>query len=134
MSTAAKDYHPTNMSGQYRLRRTAIASQTNARYKPSSVDFIHSFYAVLRRWQSETSIFSDPTVITSHPSYEAIVNMGSKVVPLIIGELNLESSLVVFTLEDITGEKPYSREEVGDIKAMANAWLLWAERDGVRIG
>lgn len=112
-------------------RSTATSSgSTAAKYKPSEVDFVKSFYAVLRRWQSETLFLSDPDKITEHPSYKALVANATLVMPLIVAELQTEPSSLVWVLEDAFRERPYADADVGDLQAMTNAWISWAHHNG----
>jgi hypothetical protein len=99
-------------------------------YRASPTDFVSSFYAVLRRWQSETAFASDPDVITSHPSYSALVNQAQNVIDLMIVELKKGPSLLVWVLEDAFHERPFSDSSVGDIQEMTEGWIAWAERNG----
>ena len=126
---------PTGTFGRgARLRRTTqSSSQSTGRYQPSEDDFIKSFYAVLRRWQSETAFISDPDEITSHPSFEALVTNAKIVAPLIFSELYRGPSYLVWVLDDAFGIRPYSDGEVGNIEAMTNAWIAWGERNGREI-
>lgn len=108
----------------------STSSKTTGKYSPTQLDFIHSFYAVLRRWQSETAFVSDPEAITSHPSFRALVENAKNVTPLIIEELRNHPSALVWVLDDAFGEMHYHKNDIGDIRAMANGWIAWAERNG----
>ena len=108
-------------------RNTAIAAP--AQYASSYIDFITMFYDLLRRWSSETAFESNLDTITAHSSYRGIVSLGARALPLIVGELRLQPSLLVYALEDITGERPYPPNIQGNIRAMADHWVLWSERE-----
>jgi hypothetical protein len=99
-------------------------------YRRSPADFVASFYAILRRWQSETAFVSDPNLITSHPSYRALVSGAPDVVELIIAELRRGPSLLVWVLEDALNERPFADSSVGNIAEMTEGWIAWAERNG----
>lgn len=111
-------------------KKQSTSSRALGRYKPTPLDFIHSFYAVLRRWKSETAFVSDPDKITSHPSFLALVDNAKIVAPLIIEELRERPSLLVWVLDDAFGETPYKKSDIGNIRAMSEAWIAWAERNG----
>ena len=116
--------------GNYQnAQRRSNYTESRGTYHPSSADFIASFYAVLNRWKSETAFLSDPEKITSHPSFKAISANIGEVFPLIIAELKLGPSLLVWSLEDYFNERPYPEEELGDISAMTEAWIAWADRN-----
>jgi hypothetical protein len=118
-------------SKSFIMNRKSTASVSPGKYYPSPTDFINSFYAVLRRWRIETSIYSDPDKITSHPSFSAMVQNAELVTPLIIEELRIRPSLLVWVLDDaFHSDKPYPKSDVGNIKEMTNAWIAWAEHHG----
>lgn len=102
---------------------------TRGSYKSSYADFVTAFHDHLQKWKSETVFESNLDNIVSHPDYQAITRLGARVVPLILNELRTEPSLLVFMLEDITGEKPYATNIQGDIRAMSDHWVLWMERE-----
>lgn len=85
---------------------------------------------MLRRWKSETAIYSDPNKITSHPSFLAMVKNAELITPLIIAELKIRPSLLVWVLDDAFADKPYPKSATGNIKEMTNAWIAWAEHHG----
>jgi len=123
---------PTSLGGggNYRVPSHYSASSSYGIYHASPEDFIASFYAVLRRWQSETTFLSDPNEITGRPSFAALVSHAELVTPLIIEELRSRPSLLVWVLDDAFDDHPYRKEDTGDIEAMTNAWIAWAERNG----
>jgi len=106
---------------EYRRSTSTVAS---AHYVSSYADFIAAFYRLLQQWRSETQFESNLDTITAHPSYRAIVVMGRRAMPLIVDELKTEPSLLVYALEDITGERPYAPNIQGNIRAMADHWVL----------
>lgn len=110
-----------------RGQNTAIAAP--GYYASSYIDFITVFYDLLRKWSSETTFESNLDTITSHPSYRGIVSLGARALPLIVDELRTQPSLLVYALEDITGERPYPANIQGNIRAMADHWVLWSERE-----
>ena len=116
--------------GLYARKAEQSSSSSSGIYKRSPADFIGSFYAVLRRWESETAFLSDPDAITNHPSYRALVAHAKLVLPLILNELRLSPSPLVWVLEESLGASPYLPQDVGDIPAMAEAWIAWGERSG----
>lgn len=121
---------PTSSSRATHLHfATQSTSISDTIYRKSAQDFIRDFYSALHQWRSETAFESDPDRITSHPEYKKIVGMGDAVQDLIIHELRVEPSLLVWALDDIVGVSPYSKDAVGNIVEMTEAWLAWAERD-----
>lgn len=122
----------TRYTGRY-VKSRQTTSRSPGVYTASATDFIASFYAVLRRWQSETAFESNPRRITQHPSYAALVSNAELVLPQIVGELRTKPSYLVWVLEAAIGEKPYTADMTGDIKKMTQAWLDWASRNESRL-
>jgi hypothetical protein len=92
------------------------------------MDFVASYYAVLRRWRSETTIISDPREVFAHPSFKALVENARVCLPLILSDLRLSPSNLVYVLEEAFGVSPYPKSSEGDLRAMTDAWLSWGER------
>lgn len=131
MMSMQSSFTTTKQPG-YRINRTrASSSRANGVYKPSPADFINSFYAVLRRWKSETAFESNPEKIVSHPSFEALVNNAETIAPLILYELKKQPSHLVWALEEAFHERPYAEADQGNIRAMSEAWVAWGETNGV---
>ena len=64
-------------------------------------------------------------------SYQQIIGRGLDVVPLILRELQQQTDHWFWALEAITGENPVSRDGAGDMRASADAWLEWGQRNGL---
>ena len=63
-------------------------------------------------------------------SYQRIIGLGPKVVPLILVELQKETNHWFWALEAITGENPVPKEDAGDVEASARAWIAWGKKNG----
>jgi len=88
------------------------------------------FSALVAQWRKERGIASSTTKIVTCPSYQKIIGMGEKAVPLILRQLRAEGDDPdhwFWALEMITGEDPIPVEAYGDTTKMAEAWLLWAQ-------
>lgn len=106
------------------------ASNSSGSYRPSGHDFVTSFYATLARWQRETAFHSDPSDITGHPSFNALVDNALLFFSFIIDELRVQPSPLVWVLDDAFREKPYADDAIGDFAQMSDAWIAWSERNG----
>jgi hypothetical protein len=93
-------------------------------------DFVQRFYSLLNIWRSDTAFFSDPDLIVAHPAFQALVELAGDIVPLAIEDLRARPSNLVWVLDDAIGEVEYPRDIIGDLVAMSNAWIDWAERNG----
>jgi hypothetical protein len=51
-------------------------------------------------------------------------------VPLLLHDLERQSTHWFWALKAITGEDPAAREDVGAIQKMADAWLEWGRQQG----
>lgn len=79
-----------------------------------------------RQWRKGTGGVSSLTVMFRHPSYQAIIRMGQRVVPFIIEDLKQNGPEHWFhALTAITGAQPVRAEDAGDIVAMTRTWLDW---------
>jgi hypothetical protein len=64
------------------------------------------------------------------PSYQRIIGMGGRAVPMILRELENsgdDPDHWFWALEMITGEDPVPVAAYGDTVRMAQAWLSWAQ-------
>ena len=83
-----------------------------------------------RLWLKERGATSSVSEIINCRSYQAIIAMGDKVVPLILKQLEMEGDDPdhwFYALSVITGADPITDEIRGDMKRMAEAWLIWGK-------
>ena len=59
------------------------------------------------------------------PSYQAIINLGPSVVPLLLRELEREPDHWFVALHTLTGADPVPVESRGKVREMAHAWVQW---------
>lgn len=88
------------------------------------------FRILTERWRQERGIASSVTKMAMCPSYQRIIGMGGRAVPLILREMENEGNDPdhwFWALEMITGADPVPIEAYGDTVQMAQAWRLWAE-------
>ena len=90
----------------------------------------HTFDKLTAEWKDATS-YKSPVEMASHPAYQEIIKMGSKVVPLILRELERELDDWFIALAEITGANPVPEESRGRMKIMARKWLDWGRENGV---
>lgn len=67
-----------------------------------------------------------------HPTYQRIIGMGPRVVPLLLAELERKSGHWFWALHAITGANPVPEDSEGNLRAMAEAWLEWGRQRGYR--
>jgi hypothetical protein len=92
------------------------------------------FQRLVREWRKErkttVSLTSEMAML---PSYQQIIAMGEKVLPLIVSQLRSEGDEPdhwFWALRVLTGVDPIQPEDQGNISKMAQAWLNWAESEG----
>ena len=88
------------------------------------------FRSLADNWRTERGITSSVTKMVLCPSYQRIIAMGEKAVPLILREMESEGDDPdhwFWALEMITGEDPVPAQAYGDTVQMAQAWLDWAK-------
>ena len=89
------------------------------------------FRRLASRWYEESRFMSSLTDMALLDSYQRIIGMGEKAIPLILLELGSQPDQWFWALEKITGEiTPVSEEFRGNLPAMAEAWLRWGRDRG----
>ena len=85
------------------------------------------FMELTRQWQTDTAASSSITEKSMHPAYQQIIGMGRKALPYIFSELKSAPHHWFWALKAITGKDPVKPEHRGNLKAMSEDWLAWAE-------
>jgi hypothetical protein len=83
------------------------------------------FRALARQWIDGCAFLSSTSAMVAHPAYQAIIDLGTPVVPLLLRELEKEPVHWFEALKAITGQDPVPAKDWGNIPAMASAWLEW---------
>ena len=96
----------------------------------SRYTYQQEFYDLLSSWKNEVRHLSTVAGIAMNPSYQKIIGMGEKVVPLLLNELNKEPNHLFWALKAITGADPIKPFQRGKLREMAQAWLNWAAENG----
>ena len=86
------------------------------------------FNELKANWISETSFISSFSERILNYNYQRIIGLGSKAVPYLISDMKENQNDWFWALECITGEKPYSDEDSGNILVMIEKWVKWAEK------
>lgn len=114
-------------SAMYARVRDFVLTQA----EEGSTDLSERFFALISEWERETGRFSSVKQKTQHPTYQAIIQMGSPAVPLILKKLTEAPAHWFQALSAITNADPVSPEERSSVAASAKAWLEWGKREGV---
>ncbi len=86
------------------------------------------FRNLTKSWHKERSFMSSIADIAMCPSYQRIIAMGDKVLPLILNKLKSEGDEPdhwFWALRVLTNANPVPKEDWGHTKKMAAAWLNW---------
>src|SRR6266487_1482402 len=86
------------------------------------------FQTLARQWKEACALLSSTSAMIAHPAYQAIIDLGHPVVPLLLHELEQEPVHWFEALKAITGEDPVAPKDWGNIPAMASAWLAWGRQ------
>lgn len=133
MTAIALATRPTSTGGvNYRalVAQPSKSTGTAAIYAPSNQDFLKSFYAVYRRWESETAMLSSSKAKKQHVAFLALANHADMALPFILSELKRRPSHLVWVLNATQAAMPFDGEVAGDIEAMSKAWVKWGEENG----
>lgn len=111
--------------GTYGTLKSAFSSGAYGRYIPSTPDYTTKFYSHLKRWRYETLTTSSADDIVGNQEFRDIVAMGDVVIPLIVSELRKRPDFLIAAMTLITGENPVKPNQLGDMRAMTQAWIDW---------
>ena len=89
------------------------------------------FRELADEWERDTCFLSSTTKMVMHPAYQRIIGMGPAAVPLILRELRENPGHWFWALKAITGVDPIPSSDRGDLRKMTDAWLGWADRNGI---
>lgn len=95
-------------------------------------DLERRFVALAADWRAGRGVTSSSREMARHPAYQAIIELGPPVVPLILRELDREPDHWFIALRLLTGADPVPTEHRGDIVRMAADWVAWGRAHGVR--
>jgi hypothetical protein len=96
-------------------------------------EVVNKFYTLAKQWENEVAGMSSTSKMSQHPYYQEIINMGTKIVPLLLLELKKNPLYWLTALSTITGENPIEPAQRGRVKQMASAWIEWGKNKGYAI-
>jgi hypothetical protein len=104
-----------------------VLNNTSISVDSTDSDISNKFYSLAQKWQNDIEGLSSMAQMTKHPAYQEIINMGEKVIPFLLKDLETNPLYWLTALHNITGENPIKPEQKGRIKQMAQAWLDWGK-------
>ena len=96
----------------------------------ASVRSDSEIYQWIEEWKRESTPLSFLEDAYNLPSYEKIVSLGMRAVPVLLQELAANADYWDVALRRITGEDPTTGDEA-DIEAVCAAWLRWGHSKGI---
>ena len=90
------------------------------------------FHHLAETVHEECAHLSSIREIVLHPAYLQVVGMGPQALPLILRELEHKRGHWFWALRAIAQEDPVLPEHRGVVAKMAQDWLDWARRKGLR--
>lgn len=91
------------------------------------------FHELASKWKHETAGISSIAQKMDHPAMRRILDMGESVVPFILRELRDRPTWWFSALIKLTGENPVPRDQRGQLRESANAWIRWGREYGYTI-
>ncbi len=91
-------------------------------------DLASQFRTCVETWHRQTQHLSSIIKMVSHPAYVAIIEMGHKVIPLLLEELRDRPDHWFVALNRITGEDPVVPGST--FNEAVGAWLVWGRGKG----
>jgi hypothetical protein len=112
-------------SGKVERHNAGEEGLTKMTVKTTRATSLEQFQALVSQWNEACGLLSSTSAMVAHPAYQSIIEMGEPVVPLLLRDLERESTHWFEALKAITGEDPVSAGDWGNIPAMKSAWLAW---------
>ena len=88
------------------------------------------FLQLLSEWRKETAFQSSPRVITGHPAYQQIIDIGEPALPFIFEDMRENGGWWYPALRAITGVNPVPKDTKGNRTLNDEAWLEWGRSHG----
>lgn len=87
-----------------------------------------TFSELVDEWHRERGATSSITAMAMCPSYQKIIGLGPRAIPLIMRRMEVEGGqpdMWFWALRVLTGADPVADSDRGDTVRMAQAWLRW---------
>lgn len=88
------------------------------------------FARLSAQWKQESEFMSNTAQMALLRSYQSIIGMGERAIPMILEELRREPGQWFWALEAITLENPVPPAATGKVDEMARAWVTWGLQNG----
>ena len=105
-----------------------LSYNKNVLYDETDMPDQFMFNYFLENWYRERGVTSSITEMAMCPSYQKIIGMGCRALPLILHQLIVEGEepdMWFWALCAITSADPVTDDMRGDFSKMAEAWINW---------
>ena len=89
------------------------------------------FLDLKSKWKSDTIFSSNSDEIVNNPNYIKIIDLGEDVIPFILEDLQVTNNHWFVALKNLTNVDPTEPNHRGDIIALKNDWLTWANNENI---
>jgi len=86
------------------------------------------FYRLAEEWSKAIGNSSSLTAVARHPKYREIIDLGWKVLPFMLIDLQRNRRFWFPALHEITGIRPFDNRDAGNSERMIRAWVQWGKR------
>jgi hypothetical protein len=98
----------------------------------ATTDAKRVFQRLVTEWKASRGPATTVRMMTQHPAYKAIIELGEPAVPFLLEGLDQEPDHWFAALRAITGQNPVRPEDRGDLGKMAESWIEWGRAHGYR--
>jgi hypothetical protein len=88
------------------------------------------FRQLVAEWKAYRAPSNTVRLMTRHPAYQAIIELGGAAVPWLLEELAAEPDHWFAALRAIAGGNPVKSADSGDLHRMAGSWIEWGRLNG----
>ncbi len=93
-------------------------------------DLARTFNGLADRWERATGMYSSPTKRFSHPDYQAVIDMGPQVIPMILQRLKDKPDDWFFALKRLADGHD-AAQGIDNFDDAVEAWLEWGRIRGL---
>ena len=112
------------------LARTALEGRKNSVVLEREEQAERKFAALSRDWKEKSVLMSSVADMVSLTSYQEIIAMKGRAIPLLLRELRDDPNHWFAALVAITGENPVASADRGNLDKMVDTWLRWGRDRG----
>lgn len=96
-----------------------------------SDDLENKFLNLKKKWISEVAYQSNPSIVYENSNYRNIIDIGEKIVPFLIKDLNENNGDWLSALTEILRINPVKKENEGNWDMMKENWNKYLNENGL---